>query len=142
MTGREAYGFWEQVAVRWGDMDALGHVNNACYFTYCESGRMALFARLGLEELAPPGEGPALVTASCDFMQQVRHPATLDVGVRVERVGGKSFTLAYGLFRAGEDDPVAEGSSVVVWVDFAAGASRPLPDALRAALAEVSPPGA
>ena len=78
--------------------------------------------------------GPALVTATCNFHQQVRHPATLDVGLAVSRIGGKSFTLDYGLFRRGEDAPVADGSSVVVWTDYGAGRALPLPDALRTAL--------
>jgi acyl-CoA thioester hydrolase len=133
---RGDYTFWTREVVRWGDMDSLGHVNNAVYFTYCESVRMAFFLSLRLEDHTAGGQlGPALVTASVDFLQQVHHPATLDVGLRVARVGGKSFTLEYGLFREGEDAPVAGGSSVVAWADYAAGKAQPLPDALRAALA-------
>lgn len=129
---RELFKVWITVPVRWGDMDAFGHVNNASYFTYCESARIRYFEALGLEALSRRGpEGPAIVTASCNFQRQVCYPATLEVGARVSRVGGKSFHLDYALFHAGTDELVADGSSVAVWVDFEAGKALPLPEALR-----------
>lgn len=57
------------LAVRWGDMDALGHVNNATYFTYFEQVRVAWLARLagGTEGLAPgTASGPVIVTTACE----------------------------------------------------------------------------
>lgn len=126
---------WITQEVRWGDMDALGHVNNSSYFVYCESARMALFGDLDMVKHTDDGaRGPALATAGLEFKQQVHHPATLEVGLAVERIGRSSFTLIYGLFRAGQDEVVAMGQSVVVWVDYAAGRSEPLPDSLRDAL--------
>ena len=64
----------ERVAVRWSDMDSLGHVNNALYFTYCETARMGLFDRLRVAEGAH-GTGPVLKTASCTFERQLTFPA-------------------------------------------------------------------
>lgn len=134
---RETFRVWLPIDVRWGDMDAMGHVNNAAYFTYCESARIHYFARIELFALAPtPAHGPAVVTASCTFRQQVRHPAALEVGVRAVAIGTKSFTLAYGIYRRDQEhdreQAVADGSSVVVWVDYAAGKSQPLPAAIAA----------
>lgn len=133
---RSTFKHWITEPVRWGDMDALGHVNNAVYFVFCESVRMSFFLEIDLPRFVPAGEnhGPALVTATCNFKQQVHHPATLDVGLRVARLGGKSFTLEYGMFRAGSEELVADGSSVVVWVDYGAGASLPIPESLRPVL--------
>lgn len=147
---RADFAFWTRVQVRWGDMDAFGHVNHAVFFTYCESARIAFFAAVdtdGLAAAAGPGQrlGPGLVSASLDFRRQVRYPADLDVGVRVGRIGGKSYTLDYGLFVAGDDEVVAEGTSVVVWVDYAArgglGEALALPDALRRRLEAHRTPG-
>lgn len=140
------YPFSTRIQVRWGDMDALGHVNNAVYFTYCETARMAWWEGLtslgGLEVEAAPGQrvGPGLVSASLDFKRQVRAPAEVDVGLRVTRIGGKSFGCAYGLYLVGGDGgPVATGASVMVWMDYAAhggrGQALPLPEPLRRALA-------
>ncbi len=133
MTTRDHFPHFIQEQVRWGDMDALGHVNNATYFVYCESVRMSFFRAIDLEALTAGGtHGPALVTATCNFKRQVKHPATLDIGLVVSRIGGKSFTLGYGIFEG--EHLVADGSSVVVWVNYAEGTSQPLPDALRTAL--------
>lgn len=42
----------EPIRVRWGDVDSMGHVNNAKYFTYCESARMSYFAAIGMDAFA------------------------------------------------------------------------------------------
>jgi hypothetical protein len=46
---REQFSFWAEVEVRWGDMDAQGHVNNAVYFTYCETARIKLLRSIGVQ---------------------------------------------------------------------------------------------
>ena len=113
----------------------MGHVNNAAYFTYCESARMSYFQAIAMEEhREETSHGPAVVTATCNFHRQLHYPAALDVGARVTRVGGKSFTLEYALLRRGTDELVADGSSVVVWVDYDSGKAIPLPDALKRAI--------
>lgn len=134
---RDLYPLFEPVSVRWGDMDAMGHVNNATYFTYCESARMRFFDRVGMEAHCADGQyGPAVVSATCNFYRQVHYPAQLEVGVRVSKLGKSSFTLEYALLRAENEEMVADGSSVVVWVDYHAGKSLPLPEELRRALEE------
>ena len=136
---RARFTHWTPQEVRWGDMDALGHVNNSAYFVYCESARMAFFGVLNMAKHTHDGaRGPALATAGLEFKQQVHHPASLEIGLAVERIGRSSFTLVYGLFRAGEAEVVAQGQSVVVWVDYAAGRSEPLPEMLSEALGAYS----
>lgn len=135
---RSDFEIWEPQQVRWGDMDAFGHVNNTTYFTYCESARMRYFRAAGLGELrAAPPVGPAAVNANCNFLRQLHAPDELDVGVRVREIGRSSFTFEYGIFRRGEDQLVAYGSSVVVWVDYAAGRSVALPESLRRRISEI-----
>ena len=126
------------VEVRWGDMDSYGHVNNAVYFTYCESGRMRYFEAIDLASYREDeSHGPAVVTAECQFLRQVHYPSHLEVGARATKVGRSSFTLEYVIRRKDDgtgdaaDEVVATGSSVVVWVDYASGQSTPLPDALK-----------
>lgn len=119
------------IPVRWGDMDAIGHVNNTTFFQYCESGRIAYFEALGLDALKRrPTDGPGLVAASLSFRRQVKYPATVDVEVHATKIGGRSFTLAYALRDAATGEVAADGESVCVWVDYAEGRAMPLPDAL------------
>jgi len=125
----------EVLPVRWGDMDALGHVNNTAFFTYCESARMAYFTKLRIEDHgAGPEQGPVLATASCTFKAQVHYPATLLVEVRVGRVGRSSFTLHYELLDQAQGSSVASGESVVVWASYTGAGSLPIPDGLRSQL--------
>jgi acyl-CoA thioester hydrolase len=129
---RDRFRIWETLTVHWGDMDALGHVNNARYFTYFESARFRYFRAVGLEELGEGGKlGPVLVSTSCDFRRQIRYPATLEVGARTTRLGRTSFTMDYAVFEAGAEAPSAESRGVIVWVDYAANRPLPLPEALR-----------
>ena len=131
---RSDFRCWVEVPVRWGDMDALGHVNNAAYFTFCESARIRYFELIGVGEFTEASEGPTLANASLDFRRQVRYPATLDVGARVGEVRNRSFRMDYGIFLSGTETTVAEGTSVVVWADYEAGRAVPLPERLRAAV--------
>src|SRR6478752_4362546 len=81
--------------VQWSEMDALGHVNNARFFTWFESARIALFERIGVATTGPAGIGPILATTSCDFLRPVVYPATLRVGVRVSKIGETSLGMEY-----------------------------------------------
>ena len=132
---REQFPFWTTVDVRWGDMDAMGHVNNTVYFTYCEAARIELFKAVGGRRIDEnSAHGPTLVATGCDYLREVRFPARLDIGVRVERMTERSFALEYGLFFHGTDDVAAVARSVNAWVDYAAKKAIPLPDELREAL--------
>jgi acyl-CoA thioester hydrolase len=122
-------------AVHWGDMDALGHVNNARYFTWFESARIALFERVGLVAVGTPAVGPILASTRCDFLAPVRYPAELVAGTRIERLGNTSFTMGYGVaHRAEPGRLVARGEGVVVLIDYTSGAKVPIPEELRARL--------
>lgn len=137
---RDDFTYWQEIEVRWGDMDAQGHVNNATYFTYCESARVKLLGEMGARGKASGEHGPALVSASCDFRKQVVYPARLDVGVRVDEIGRRSFSMKYGIFFHGTDEVAAISSSVNAWVDYNEGRAIALPDWLRAKLARYQLP--
>lgn len=124
------------IQVQWGDMDALGHVNNARYFTWFESARMALFDRLRLDSQGIPEVGPILAHTSCDFLAPVRYPAELVVGTRIGRLGTSSFGMEYGIRQVspGPERTVARGEGVIVLIDYRSGQKVPIPDELRSAL--------
>jgi acyl-CoA thioester hydrolase len=125
----------EPIQVRWGDVDSMGHVNNAKYFTYCESARMSYFAAIGMEAFRQGGRfGPALAATNLNFRRQVRYPADLAVWTRVAKLGRTSFTMEYEIVDAGTDERVADGAGVIVWVDYETGLPEPIPEGLQAAI--------
>ena len=128
------------VPMRWGDMDAMGHVNNTLYFRYMEIGRMewlhALLQQAGQgPDAPPPGQGPVVVNAFCNFLRELRHPGSVLVRVYAANPGRSSFDTFYELLR--EDRPgevYANGGAKVVWIDHEARKSVELPAAMRRAV--------
>lgn len=132
---RSDFPVWARVEVRWGDMDEMGHVNNAVYFTYLESARIQLFAALGLDKpMTAERKGMSLAHAGCNFRAEVKYPETLEIGTVVTKIGTASFHLAHVFLREGTDSLVADGNSVVVWTDYARGKSAPIPEDVRTKL--------
>lgn len=127
--------------LHWAELDAFGHVNNARFFTWFESARMALFERVGLALVAGEDHAPILARATCDFLAPVHWPATIEVAVTVPRLGRTSFVTTYEATRVdlAPTQVVARGEGVIVLVDRN-GRPTPLPAALRVALGEPAPP--
>lgn len=126
--------------VRWGDLDALGHVNNTVFFRFFEEARISLLTRIGM--LTPGATtGPILAATSCQFRLPLGHPDTATCYAGVTRIGTTSFSVEYLLRSAQQGAIVATGDSVVVHYDYAAKAKAPIPEAIRAALVALPPVG-
>ena len=125
-----------RVRVRWGDMDAVGHVNNAAYFTYMEQTRIEWFCAIGLDEYVNNRkEGPVVVNASCNFRKPIVYPAEIEVRLYAGPPRRSSFQTFYEIRDAGASALVyADGSAWSVWVDHEQGKSQPLPPAIRTLL--------
>lgn len=117
--------------IRWGDMDAMGHVNNTVYFRYMESARIAWFESLGIvpSRLA---SGPIIINASCTFRRQLVYPGDVTLTTYAGAAGRSSFETWVEIRPSYDPEAIyADGQAKVVWVDHAAGKSVPLPDAMR-----------
>jgi acyl-CoA thioester hydrolase len=118
---RADFRFWWPVTVRWGDMDAMGHVNNIIYFQYLESARIGYFEMLmgwtGRDE-GGGRQGPVVVSQTFNYRRQVYYPADLEVGVCCREIRNRSFVLEYAIFRKGTDELVGDGTSAAVWLDY------------------------
>ena len=115
------------IPIRWGDMDAMGHVNNTVYFRYLEQARIEWFTAAGFEP-DPDGEGPIIINAHCTFIKQLRHPGEIEVRTYVGPGGRSSFETYQEIRRTDQMDVLAaEGGAKVVWVNFPAEKSVPLP---------------
>src|ERR1700679_2820612 len=126
--------------IHWAEMDAMGHVNHARYFTWIESARIALFARIGIMADKPRDLGPILAMASCDFIPPVVSPATVVAGARILTVGRTSITMESAVWLAGEPErPCARGASVAVLVDYRTMQKVEVPPDVRAQIATLAP---
>ena len=123
-----------QIPIRWGDIDAMGHVNNTLYFRYLEIIRVEWLDTLGGAP-DPDGEGPVIANAFCNFYRQLEYPGTLLARHYVANPGRSSFDTYITLERTDQPGVIhAAGGATTVWVNFPQQKSVPLPDWLRAVI--------
>ena len=119
------------IPIRWGDMDAMGHVNNTIYFRYLEIVRIEWLHRVvGAPD--PAGEGPVIVNTFCNFLKQLRYPGDVLAKHYVSDRGRSSFMAWVTLERSDEAGVIyATGGAKTVWVNYRDEKAVPLPDGLR-----------
>jgi acyl-CoA thioester hydrolase len=126
------------IPVQWGDQDAFAHVNNVVFFRWFESARIAYFRRIGLIKHLDGGQvGPILAAATCDYRRSIVFPDTVRVGIRATRIGRTSIGLEHRIISEGLKAVAADGTSTAVVYDYAAGRPHPVPDSVRAAIADL-----
>ena len=123
--------FQMEIPIRWGDMDAMGHVNNTVYFRYMEQVRISWFERLGMQP-EPGGLGFVIVNAACSFLRQFEYPGTVLARQYVGEVGRSSVMTHVDMSLTDEPETVrARGSAKVVLIDTVRQKSAPLSEAMR-----------
>ena len=123
------------IPIRWGDMDAMGHVNNVSYFRYLETARIEWLNGAGFAP-TPDGEGFVIINAFCNFLIQLEYPGTVVARTYAANLGRSSFDSFTTMER--EDQPgviSAAGGATIVWVNFPLQKSTPFPERLRALIA-------
>lgn len=125
----EGFPYYEEMAVRFRDIDAMGHVNNAVYFTYMETARTAFFKHF--LEIEKPLDLPVILgEACCRYLSAAHFGETLRVGLGVSRWGRKSFDFLYRI-EGGDGRTVATGHSVMVMYDYDRHQTFPIPTEFR-----------
>ena len=127
-TLRSSFPIWTAEKIRYGDTDRQGHVNNAVFSTYCESGRVAFFQEQAAH-VAVLGANFAIVRLELDFRAELFYPGQVDIGTRVLAIGRSSFRVGQGIFKG--DVCVATAESVMVLMDDATHKAKPLTPQLR-----------
>lgn len=118
--------------VRWRDMDAFNHVNNASYLGYVEEARVRWFKSLSLD-WAGESAAPIVAAVTMNYRRPIGWPETLCVELIAERLGNKSLTLAHRISAAQDGGTLyADGNAVMVWV-YRSGQSVVLPESVRQA---------
>ena len=119
-----------KIRPRFRDTDAMGHVNNAVYVTYLEVARQEYWARV--QEHPDYKRVPFILAhVEIDFRSEALVSEVLQVGIRCDRIGGKSFGFRYEVWEASAGRMVAEAETVQVCYDYGAKGTIPMPDALR-----------
>jgi len=128
---RSDYRLNHEIMPRFRDTDAMGHINNAVYVTYLEVGRQAYWWAI---------EGPGydygrvpfiLASVTIDFRSEALLHEVLEVGVRCDWIGTKSFGFSYEIRERSDGRIVVTATSVMVCYDYEKKASLPMPEDLR-----------
>lgn len=128
-----------EIPVAWGEMDALGHVNNVVYFRYLESSRIAFIRSLALDDVRSVQVdgvkvGFILQGVQCRFRRPVVFPDTLRVTARLVKVEEDRFTLAHEVISEAQQVVAAVGEGTIVTYDYANARKVAIPPTLRARL--------
>jgi acyl-CoA thioester hydrolase len=124
----------ERIPLRWGDMDAMGHVNNTVYFRFMEQARISWFDRLVPKDEAWQSTGIVIANASCNYRRAITYPGTVEVRLFVGVLGGASVATSYELLVDADPVPYADGAAVVVFIDMKTQKSRRIPADIRTRL--------
>ncbi|MFC1997357.1 acyl-CoA thioesterase [Chloroflexota bacterium] len=124
--------YYHPIQVRYGDLDPQGHLNNAKYFTYTEQARIAYVKHLGLWDGGSFLDiGVILAEARMTFKAPILWGQPIQVGVRVDRLGNKSFDVIYSIQDSQTEIEHATGSTVQVAYDYKTAQTIPIPEEWR-----------
>jgi acyl-CoA thioester hydrolase len=131
------YRYFLPITTRWMDNDAYGHINNVTYYSYFDTvANHYLIHEGGLDIKASPVIG-LVVESKCNYRAPLAYPDRIMAGLRVDKLGNRSVTYGVAIFKEGEEQSVAQGHFVHVFVDRAERKAVPIPDRLREALARI-----
>ena len=119
------------IPIRWGDMDAMGHLNNTTYFRYLEIVRVDWLRQFNAEP-KPVGEGPVIVNAFCNFYKQLEYPGDVLIKMYASDPGRTTFE-SWATMEPADNPGVihAAGGATTIWVDFPKQKAVELPAWLR-----------
>jgi acyl-CoA thioester hydrolase len=119
------------IPIRWGDMDAMGHVNNTVYFRYLETVRIEWFDKIGFSP-DPQGEGPVIVNAFCNFYKQLEYPGEVLAKLYVSDPARTTFETWCTLERIDQPGVICSaGGATTIWVNFPKQKAVELPEWVR-----------
>jgi acyl-CoA thioester hydrolase len=119
--------------IRFGDLDPQGHVNQAVFLTYFETGRVAMFRNPDLG-IGVPGATFVMVRMEVDYVRELHWPGAIEIGTGLAEFGRSSFKVAQAIFRDGVC--AAVGRATLVCIDMETRKPRPLPEEAVARLSQ------
>ncbi|MBX7151711.1 acyl-CoA thioesterase [bacterium] len=127
-----------ETPVAWGEMDALGHVNNIIYFRYFECARAKYFDAMGVwDYIKSHGIGMILHSTACRFRKPISYPDKVSVGTRTTEVAEDRFVMEYAVYSHTMQAIAAEGSGIIVVYDYNKNQKCPMPKELKEAIERI-----
>jgi acyl-CoA thioester hydrolase len=133
LSARASFNHWIQVALRYSDLDPIGHVNNAITPMFFEEARCQIIYPV-LRAQGRTDLDLVLVRTVIDYARELSYPGAVDVGMRIHRVGNKSIHMVHGVFDANSGKCTATGECVCVVFDQKNRASITPPEDVRMSL--------
>jgi acyl-CoA thioester hydrolase len=133
--GRGDFKLFRSIPTRWMDNDVFGHVNNVVYYSWFDTAVNAWLVEQGHLDVTGSEIVGLVVETGCTYFESVVFPETVEAGIAVDKLGRSSVTYRIGIFREGGEMAAAQGRFTHVYVEREAQKPRPIPDALRVALA-------
>jgi len=131
LSRRESFHHWTPVTIRFCDQDSMAHVNNVALAAYVEAGRTSYIYEL-IRKGGMEGLEFILARVLIDFHRELHYPGAVDVGARLIRIGNKSITTGYGVFKS--KDCIVTSECVNVFYDMETRKSVAPPEGVRATL--------
>jgi acyl-CoA thioester hydrolase len=124
MTNKKIAVHQKIFSIEWGDMDALGHVNNGRYFDYFQQARIEWLEGIDLD--LKQSTGPVVIQVACTFLKPIVYPARLTLNSALHSSGRSSLVIEHEIYQ--DETLMTEGMSKIVWVDYLKKQAVPLPE--------------
>ena len=134
---RAGYKHFLTIPTRWMDNDVYGHVNNVVYYSYFDTVVNDYLMRHGGLDYRNGAIVGVVVETMCQYKKSLAFPESVDVGLRVAKIGNSSVRFEIGIFKRGDDEPAAFGHFVHVFVERAVQRAVAIPERIRGALEKI-----
>jgi acyl-CoA thioester hydrolase len=134
-TPRAAWPHFHTIATRWMDNDVYGHVNNVVYYSYFDTAVNEFLIQRGVLDIHNGEVVGFVVDSGCSYFSPLAFPDTVQVGIRVAKLGNSSVRYQIGIYRNDEPAPAAVGHFVHVYVERSSNRAVPIPANVREVLA-------
>ena len=115
---KEQFSRFYEMETRWYDEDMLGHINHGTAVAHFEDARVRHAHDIGLFPYDTDKFPFIVASMTFNFLKQIKHPKNLIVGLKISRIGGKSFDYEYGLFMENDDECAISCNMTMVCFDF------------------------
>ena len=116
---RSDFKFWTKIETRWSDLDVIGHLNHTVYLSYMESSRVELYASLGYPGInRDMDESAILASLNIQYISQLSHPSSIDIGNKISRIGNKSYDITSAIFQQNKSELVCSATFHMVAFNY------------------------